>query len=90
MAEMRREMFLPPLEMELVPGARAYFAVRHAEQYAAVFAPLLALEPLQHALVAEGLQVVAHAVEDVVHEGVAPVQRAGAGTRRCPAPRRGT
>ena len=43
MAAMRREMFLPPLEMELV---------RHAEQYASVFAPLLALEPLQHSLVA--------------------------------------
>ena len=58
------------------PRRAGVFRVRHAEQYASVFAPLLALEPLQHALVAEGLEVVAHAVEDVVHEGVAPVQRA--------------
>ena len=51
-------------------------AARHFEQYAAVFAPLLALQPFQHPLVAERLHVVPHAVENVLHEGVAPVQRA--------------
>ena len=67
MAAMRREMFF---------RRAGIFRVCHTEQYAAVLAPLLTLQAFQHALVAEGFEVVAHAVEDIVHEGIAPVQRA--------------
>ena len=71
---MRRAMFFPPLEREVVPGARGVAVVGHGEKDLAVFPPLLPLQPLQHPLVAQGLHVVAHPVEGVPQEGVAPVE----------------
>ena len=46
----------------------------HGQEDHAVFPTLLAFQPFQHPLVAEGFHIVADAVKDILHKGIAPVQ----------------
>ena len=54
-------------------GRPGVFLVGHGQEDAPVVPPVLPLQPLQHPLIAEGLQVVLHLVEGIPKQGVAPV-----------------